>query len=160
MHCGYLSEDFNKCLRCKRKLPEDVKSVSVTTTNNKVIDSIKLSEKKSPQKIDNSEWLGGLSCFSSECLMFTASLKSTNGTANIALRKKVKPKVVESEPVILTLSSDDEEEHKKKAPPTEQLVQKLAESSVTLSAIRKEPSFNDIQQNNAPDTSAEEVKGR
>lgn len=27
-HCGYLSEDFNKCLRCKRKLPEDVKSIA------------------------------------------------------------------------------------------------------------------------------------
>lgn len=47
MHCGYLSEDFNKCLRCKTKLPEDVKSVSVTNT--------KAVEKKSSQKIDNSK---------------------------------------------------------------------------------------------------------
>lgn len=53
MHCGYLSEDFNKCLRCKRKLPEDVKSVSVTTTNNKVVETLKSAEKKSPQKIEN-----------------------------------------------------------------------------------------------------------
>lgn len=29
-NCGYLSEDFNKCLRCKRKLPEDVKSVAAS----------------------------------------------------------------------------------------------------------------------------------
>lgn len=56
MHCGYLSEDFNKCLRCKRKLPEDVKSVSVTTTNNKVVDTLKNADKKlSPQKRENCE---------------------------------------------------------------------------------------------------------
>lgn len=100
----------------------------------------------------------------SECFFLAASSnnKSTNGTTNITFRKKVKPKVVESEPVILTLSSDDEdEEHTKKTPPAEQLVQKLTESpSVTLSAIRKEPSINDIQQNNGPDTSTAEVKGK
>lgn len=91
--------------------------------------------------------------------MVLALLKPTNG-ANITLRKKAKPKVVESEPVILTLSSDDEEEHTKKTPSTEQLAQKLAESAVTLSAIRKEPSFSDIQQNNISETSVEEVKGK
>lgn len=25
-YCGYLSEDFNRCIRCRKKLPEDVKS--------------------------------------------------------------------------------------------------------------------------------------
>lgn len=55
MHCGYLSEDFNKCLRCKTKLPEDVKSVSVTTTNNKVVDALKVPEKKLSQKVDIGE---------------------------------------------------------------------------------------------------------
>lgn len=62
--------------------------------------------------------------------------------------------------MILTLSSDDEEEHSKKSNSTEQLAQKLAESSVTLSAIRKEPSISDIQQNNTPEMSGEEVKGK
>lgn len=61
--------------------------------------------------------------------------------------------------MILTLSSDDEEEHTKKTPAAEQLVQKLAESSVTLSAIKKEPSISDIQQNNTPEISGEEAKG-
>lgn len=28
--CGYLSEDFNKCMRCQRKLPENVKSITAT----------------------------------------------------------------------------------------------------------------------------------
>ena len=42
MHCGYLSEDFNNCLRCKTKLPEDVKSVLVSDQNNlKTADSFK-----------------------------------------------------------------------------------------------------------------------
>lgn len=27
MHCGYLSEDFNRCLRCRTKLPEEVKVI-------------------------------------------------------------------------------------------------------------------------------------
>lgn len=91
-------------------------------------------------------------------LFFTAPLKPTNGT-NITLKKKPKPRVVEAEPVILTLSSDDEEEHAKKAPAAEQLVQKLAESSVTLSATKKEPSISDIQQNNTPEITGEETKG-
>lgn len=30
-NCGYLSEDFNKCLRCRRKLPDDVKSMAANT---------------------------------------------------------------------------------------------------------------------------------
>lgn len=29
-HCGISSIDFNRCLRCKRKLPKDVKSISMT----------------------------------------------------------------------------------------------------------------------------------
>lgn len=142
MHCGYLSEDFNKCLRCKRKLPEDAKSVPVNSTNNKALEvlasNVTANEKKLPQQ-----------------KVCSPMMKSTNGTS-VTLKKKVKPKVVEAEPVILTLSSDDEEEQGKKASATEQLIQKLAESSVTLSAIRKEPSISDIQQDNK----GEEVKSR
>lgn len=29
-HCGISSIDFNRCLRCKRKLPKDVKSIPMT----------------------------------------------------------------------------------------------------------------------------------
>lgn len=54
MHCGYLSEDFNKCLRCRRKLPEDVKSVPSLLSGNDVKrdNDLKchLSERKSPAK--------------------------------------------------------------------------------------------------------------
>lgn len=91
-------------------------------------------------------------------MVLSVTQKTANGTG-ITLKKKPKPKVVDAEPVILTLSSDDEEEHNKKAPATEQVVQKSAESSVTISAIRKEPSLSDIQQNVTPDTSGEEMKG-
>lgn len=31
--CGYLSEDFNKCIRCSRKLPENVKSIPANMKN-------------------------------------------------------------------------------------------------------------------------------
>lgn len=27
-YCGYLSDDFNKCMRCKTKLPENVKAIT------------------------------------------------------------------------------------------------------------------------------------
>lgn len=91
-------------------------------------------------------------------VIFSAPPKPTNGTS-VTVRKKVKPKVVESETVILTLSSDEEEGHTK-AQCTERLAQKLAESSVTLSAIRKEPSLSDLQQNNVLETSAEDGKGK
>lgn len=64
--------------------------------------------------------------------------------------------------MILTLSSDDEEELTKKTQSLEQFAQKLVESQspVTLSAIRKEPSFSDIQQNNILETPMEEAKGK
>lgn len=32
--CGYLSEDFNKCMRCQRKLPENVKAIPATIRAN------------------------------------------------------------------------------------------------------------------------------
>lgn len=40
--CGYLSEDFNKCMRCQRKLPENVKSITATirATNGQKRESI------------------------------------------------------------------------------------------------------------------------
>lgn len=36
--CGYLSEDFNRCMRCKRKLPENVKAMPAINSNGKKVD--------------------------------------------------------------------------------------------------------------------------
>lgn len=48
--CGYLSEDFNKCMRCQRKLPENVKSITATlrSTNGQKRDMI-LAQQRSQQ---------------------------------------------------------------------------------------------------------------
>lgn len=95
MHCGYLSEDFNKCLRCKRKLPEDVKSMIAP---NAVGKTAKLQRNVSP-KAANSK--------------LASSSVSAGGAAlqaNSPKKKTAKSKLVESEPIILTLSSDDEDD--------------------------------------------------
>lgn len=31
-HCGYLSEDFNRCQRCRTKMPDDPKAVPTAAT--------------------------------------------------------------------------------------------------------------------------------
>lgn len=36
--CGYLSEDFNRCMRCRRKLPENVKAMPALNNNGKKVD--------------------------------------------------------------------------------------------------------------------------
>lgn len=36
--CGYLNEDFNRCLRCKRKLPDNVKTIAAPPPGTKKID--------------------------------------------------------------------------------------------------------------------------
>ncbi|KAK9679974.1 Ulp1 protease family, C-terminal catalytic domain, partial [Popillia japonica] len=123
-NCGYLSEDFNKCLRCKRKLPEDVKSIaagdqSVTKKNDNKV----LQEKPKPSP---------------------AVAPKTNGTAKSSAtptpRKKAKPKAMEQEPIILTLSSDEEEESNR----PQNVTLKIMESQL-LPEIKKEPSITDIQ---------------
>lgn len=37
-HCGYLSEDFNRCQRCKTKLKEDVKKIATSLDPNQADD--------------------------------------------------------------------------------------------------------------------------
>lgn len=36
-HCGYLSEDFNRCQRCRTKMPDEPKAVPTTATMNKQV---------------------------------------------------------------------------------------------------------------------------
>ncbi|XP_044752957.1 uncharacterized protein LOC123312542 isoform X2 [Coccinella septempunctata] len=123
-YCGYLSDDFNKCMRCKTKLPENVKAI---TANSKKV------ENKQPlvKKVDQ------------------MNSPNTNGTKELTQSKKkpsARSKNNENETVILTLSSDDEDDTEKSSGPiNENILQKLG-ASVTLSpVIKKEPSMNDIQ---------------
>lgn len=55
--CGYLSEDFNRCMRCKRKLPENVKAIPAVNTNGKKMDARgSLGEKKLGLQKTNGEY--------------------------------------------------------------------------------------------------------
>lgn len=143
-HCGYLSEDFNRCLRCKRKFPDDVKSIS-TTINTAAIK--KAETLRAVQQIQEKKHIN-------ITLKSNGNVKLPSGVnVNVAItqvntkRRPVKQKTVEQEPDIVTLSSDDEE-----VPPlvrstnqnADELAKRLQNSQVTLSAVRKEPSLNDI----------------
>jgi hypothetical protein len=120
--CGYLSEDFNRCMRCKRKLPENVKAIPAVNSNGKKMDPRGVGDKR----------LG---------------LQKTNGVPRMNLlpkKRPIKPKLLECETVVV---SSDEEESDKKTPVknvSEQLLEKLG-ASVTISPISKEPSIVDIQ---------------
>ncbi|XP_021936900.1 uncharacterized protein LOC110838211 isoform X2 [Zootermopsis nevadensis] len=90
--CGYTSLDFFRCQRCRRKLPENCKSIPVPDgLKKKSVKEGSISEKyfsKTSLKVDSAEVPKGRG-------------KGRPG-------KRTKSKLVE-EPVCLTLSSDDEE---------------------------------------------------
>ncbi|XP_063914137.1 uncharacterized protein LOC135130642 isoform X2 [Zophobas morio] len=122
--CGYVSEDFNRCMRCKRKLPENVKAIPASSNNGKKMDlRSAMAEKR----------LG---------------MQKTNGVPRMNLLPKKRPskpsKLMECETVVV---SSDEEDSDQKTPVknvSEQLLEKLG-ASVTISPISKEPSIVDIQ---------------
>nr|XP_022918733.1 uncharacterized protein LOC111427716 [Onthophagus taurus] len=119
-HCGYLSEDFNKCTRCKTKLPVDVKVRLLS-------DQIPVSavHKKIEIKSGNDK----------------KNLKTANGTAGGIKKTRSKSKLVEQEPIILTLSSDEEEDESKAM-----TTLKLSEPHTLIEDIcRKEPSLTEYQ---------------
>ncbi|XP_044266946.1 uncharacterized protein LOC123012840 isoform X2 [Tribolium madens] len=133
--CGYLSEDFNKCMRCKRKLPENVKSVPAVNSNGKKVDPRSgLIEKR-------------------------LAIQKTNGIPRMNLlpkKRPSKPKLLECETVVV---SSDEEESEKKTPVknvSEQLLEKLG-AAVTISPISKEPSIVDIQKSSMTIRGSEKV---
>ncbi|CAH0556439.1 unnamed protein product [Brassicogethes aeneus] len=124
--CGYLSEDFAKCMRCQRVLPDDVKAIqSKVPTNGGMPTDIRspLNEKK-----------------------LTALKNGTDvkPSPTMTTRKKAKPKAVEHETVCL-VSSDEEDDPKTPAKSVnEQLLSKLG-ASISISPVTKEPSLTDIQ---------------
>ncbi|CAG9769103.1 unnamed protein product [Ceutorhynchus assimilis] len=124
--CGYTGEDFNKCTRCSRKLPDNVRSVDAN------VDFIQKDILKPQIKINLSP--------QSSC-----SPKQDNpAKAPLPAKKKItKPKAVENESVVI--SSDEEEDYKRPARlVSEQLLNKLG-SSISISPITKEPSLSEIK---------------
>lgn len=108
-HCGYMSQDFNKCERCKRKLDnpkailkDGYEKKSDVSENSNNGESTTLSLKTSLLSVDAKKILQKL------------DLASKSGAITLTPTKKVavrrsKARLPEPEPEILTLSSDDED---------------------------------------------------
>ncbi|XP_018569684.1 uncharacterized protein LOC108909755 isoform X2 [Anoplophora glabripennis] len=116
--CGYLSEDFAKCIRCGRKLPDNVKAIPATIRSSN-------GQKKDLQGVHQQPKIA-------------INLKPQSPSKKKATKAS---KVVEHESVVI---SSDEEEEDKPTKVDDNILQKLG-SSITISPVTKEPSTNDIQ---------------
>ncbi|XP_043260868.1 uncharacterized protein LOC122402282 [Colletes gigas] len=104
-HCGISSIDFNRCSRCRRKLPKDVKSIPMSMGMQEKKDTMlsvdtfykKNNERNSSAKLEKLERDGSV-------------YKRGRGRG----RGAVKPRPIHKEPECLTISSDEEEEGKSK----------------------------------------------
>ncbi|XP_050301894.1 uncharacterized protein LOC126740074 isoform X2 [Anthonomus grandis grandis] len=138
-YCGYSSEDFNKCSRCIRKLPDNVKTLDAPFKSRERGGSLDVNHKPA------------MSTMKTNNLPNVAASGITNllkgdpvpKTASPLKKKVTKPKLVEPESFVI--SSDEEGDEK--APVrsvSEQLLTKLG-SSISISPVTKEPSLNDIK---------------
>ncbi|XP_076235982.1 uncharacterized protein LOC143180264 isoform X3 [Calliopsis andreniformis] len=104
-HCGISSIDFNRCLRCKRKLPKDVKSIPMSMGIQEKKETMisvdtfykKNNERNSSAKLEKLERDGSV-------------YKRGRGRGRGISRARP----VHKEPECLTISSDEEEEGKSK----------------------------------------------
>ncbi|XP_043519425.1 uncharacterized protein LOC122533609 isoform X2 [Frieseomelitta varia] len=102
-HCGISSIDFNRCLRCKRKLPKDVKSIPMTMGMQEKKETMlsvdtfykKNNERNSSSKLEKLERDGSV-------------YKRGRGRG----RGISRPRPIHKEPECLTISSDEEDEGK------------------------------------------------
>ncbi|CAG9825310.1 unnamed protein product [Phaedon cochleariae] len=132
--CGYLSEDFNKCIRCNRKLPDNVKSISATIkANNGQTKEIMARQQVLQQKPQ---------------LPIKSSLVPKPPSP-----VKKKPTKKQSEQDSVHVISSDEEEEEDSSKLTENILQKLG-ASVTISPVTKEPSMNDLQRHSSQNSTA------
>ncbi|KAJ8948885.1 hypothetical protein NQ318_005506 [Aromia moschata] len=142
--CGYLSEDFAKCIRCFRKLPDNVKAIPATvrTSNGQ--------PKKEIGSVQQGQSQGK-----------PATVASAGKPASPAKKKPSKnSKPIEHESVVI---SSDEEEEDTPSKVNENILQKLG-ASITICPVTKEPSTNDIQKHTSakskasPELETEELK--
>ncbi|XP_017778896.1 PREDICTED: sentrin-specific protease 6-like isoform X2 [Nicrophorus vespilloides] len=133
-HCGFLSDDFNKCIRCKSKLPDGIKAVPSSNFYKKGTDA----RVQKPTIAIN--------------LKNNGNVKPST-SIGIA-KKKMKPKVVDQEPVILTLSSDDEDADESQSNNADQQTKK-SESPIS---IPQEPSLNDFKENGSNEVTRLDIK--
>ncbi|KAJ8985564.1 hypothetical protein NQ317_011524 [Molorchus minor] len=131
--CGYLSEDFSKCIRCNRKLPDNVKAIPAT-----------IRAANGPKKE-----LGSMQHSQPQAKSPTGITKPASPVKKKSTRST---KPIEHESVVI--SSDDEEEEEKPCKVSENILQKLG-ASITISPVTKEPSANDIQRHSSVKTKIE-----
>ncbi|CAH1953623.1 unnamed protein product [Acanthoscelides obtectus] len=145
--CGYLSEDFNKCIRCNRKLPDNVKAIPATLRpsgsaglgHKKEQPVPQLSQPPPPTPVNP--------------VLQQNKPHITIKTISGGVKKKANKKSVEQESVVI--SSDEEEEDKPNV--ADNIIQKLG-ASVTICPVTKEPSSNEIiRHNSLRRTSSEEL---
>ncbi|XP_056631057.1 uncharacterized protein LOC130441410 isoform X1 [Diorhabda sublineata] len=138
--CGYLSEDFNRCIRCSRKLPDNVKAIPANMKGNsetpkRNLAAVALAQQQKHQALQQQQQ-------NQQPKINTSP--ATKVAAGSPQKKKSgrPPKNVEES--VHVISSDEEEDEEEKPKFSENLLQKLG-SSVTISPISKEPSTIDIQ---------------
>ncbi|KAF7287034.1 hypothetical protein GWI33_002419 [Rhynchophorus ferrugineus] len=125
-YCGYTGEDFNKCTRCSRKLPENVRSIDAPVKTNIL-------------KSDSTKELSS----QGTSVTKTSAQQSLAKSSASPKKKNIKVKHIEESVVI---SSDEEEDDKKSVNKSvnEQLLKSLG-ASVTISPVTKEPSLSDVK---------------
>ncbi|XP_066255314.1 uncharacterized protein [Euwallacea similis] len=146
--CGYTGEDFNKCTRCSRKLPENVKSIESSVKH-------EIPKRGNSPVLSKKEVVGPVLNNRPVCGNSQQEKAAPKGSTTTTVKKRVsKPKPVEESAVVI---SSDEEDDEKKSTKTvnEQLLNKLG-ASISISPITKEPSLTEIKKHVrrlTPDTS-------
>ncbi|XP_028149197.2 uncharacterized protein LOC114342259 isoform X1 [Diabrotica virgifera virgifera] len=146
--CGFLSEDFNKCQRCFRKLPDTVKAMpDPRTTGNAGIAANPVGQKRDIAAVAVAQQQKHQAMLQQQQQQAQQGQQQKTTSAAPApkvpspqKRKATRSKTLEDS--VHVISSDEEEEESPKL--SENLLQKLG-NSVTISPKSKEPSLADIQ---------------
>ncbi|XP_065164510.1 uncharacterized protein [Atheta coriaria] len=105
-NCGFLSEDFNRCQRCRRKLPDNSKAVLIkpgAERNTSKKPGIEINLKPRPASLGNSSSGNG------SVTTTTANMIANKGIAS-PKRKLQRTRLQEVENMVVTLSSDEEDD--------------------------------------------------
>lgn len=149
--CGYTGEDFNRCTRCLRKLPDSVRSIDAPAK----IDVHKQADM--PKQLTNH------STPVSAALPVKAANSPKSDTLGAKQPSPTKKRVSKSKPVeneSVVISSDEEDDEKKAVKSvSEQLLKNLG-ASISISPITKEPSLTEIKKHvrKQPADSTEYIK--
>ncbi|XP_030760766.1 uncharacterized protein LOC115885866 isoform X2 [Sitophilus oryzae] len=114
-YCGYTGEDFNRCRRCSRKLPDNVRSIDAPIKS-------KMSSPDSTKELP----------------------KSSSSSQITGLKRKVTKSKQSMEESVVISSDEEDDEKKSPKSVSEQLLKSLG-ASVTISPVTKEPSLNEVK---------------